>query len=155
MSVSGVVICALSVQLTRVRNVFLLLIFFFKFFFCLIISKTTDIFALFNYASLLFVLVLLIYLPCYFGALIMVKSNQLLTDAYLCNWMRMAIVHRKIIITFQERLKGISSILIGRLFLLGLDTFSAVNHVFLQFLFACNLLFYFRSPIWHFVCLQY
>lgn len=83
--------------------------------------------ALINYASVLYALGLLMFLPCYFGALIMFKSDELATNVYRSNWIQMASIHRKIIITFQERLKRVSSIVVGRLLLLSLETYASVN----------------------------
>lgn len=126
--VSGAVICALTVILTRVSRT-------------IVVPRgrrsiechsrfslqTNDTLAILNYALLLYGLVLLILLPCYFGTLIMFKSDRLSTDIYSSNWMRMDIGHRKIILIFQERLKRIANILVGRVFVLSLVTFTSVS----------------------------
>lgn len=57
----------------------------------------------------------------------MAKSNDLCTDLYKSNWHLMTVKQRRIIITFMERLKRPSVILVTHLFMLDLRTFSSVK----------------------------
>lgn len=67
-----------------------------------------------------------IFIPCYFGSDILIKSNALTTDTYNSNWLELSPFYRKYIIIFRERLKKPTMIKVGGIFELSLYSFSSV-----------------------------
>lgn len=85
---------------------------------------------------------LLILMPCYFGSVIIARSNALTTCVYESNWRCLGFKEQKLIIILMERLKRTTILTVGQLFPLNLQTFSAVtiiisfvvDHAFFNFL---------------------
>lgn len=75
---------------------------------------------------MLFAMILLIYVPCYFGNEIITKSGKLTTKLYKSNWIDMDLRQQKYIVIVMERFKRSTFLLVGWLFILGLDTFTSV-----------------------------
>lgn len=72
-----------------------------------------------------------IFMLCYFGNEIIIKSNSLSMCIYNSNWTNFNLHYRKIMLVFMERLKKHSQVLVGKLFPLNLDTFTSVWYFFL------------------------
>lgn len=75
-----------------------------------------------------------IFLPCYFGQEITSESDFLSTRMYSSNWLDLIGTedngdYGKIMIIFMERLKRNNQVLIGKMFPLSLNTFTAVSSV--------------------------
>lgn len=120
--VSGTVSCCLIREAATVSSTFshfhLIEILF---------PQTSDLAIQVNSAVMLFALGLLIYMPCYVGNEIIVKSDELSTRLYESNWIRMELAERKLIIVTMERFKRTTFVMVGWLFVLGLDTFTSVG----------------------------
>lgn len=69
---------------------------------------------------------LLILMPCYFGSLIIARSDALTTCVYKSNWSNIGLKERKLIIILMERLKRTACVTVGQLFPMHLQTFTAV-----------------------------
>lgn len=67
-----------------------------------------------------------IFLTMYFGNLIILKSDELRSALYQSNWTQQSLKFRRIAMILFERLRNPTNILVGKLFPLSLDTFSAV-----------------------------
>lgn len=67
-----------------------------------------------------------IFLTMYFGNLIILKSDDLRTSLYQSNWTQQSMKFRRISMILLERLRNPTIILVGKLFPLSLDTFTAV-----------------------------
>lgn len=96
-----------------------------------------------EYSFYLFFLVALvtqIFLPCFLGNEMIFASNDLINSAYNSSWHVRSIGYRKLLIILMERLKRRSSILVGKLFPLSLDTFSSVNVFYLNII-VCRIWF--------------
>lgn len=76
------------------------------------------------------VMILEIFLPCYFGNEITLNSAQLSLEVYSINWLHVPIPTRKLIILFMEFLKRPDIVKIGGYFEVGLPIFTKVMHVF-------------------------
>lgn len=72
-----------------------------------------------------------IFFPCYLGNRIVATSNELSTEMYKSNWIYFTKKQKQIISIFLERTKRTTSIVVGNLFILNLQTFSSVK--FLSF----------------------
>lgn len=80
-----------------------------------------------NCGTMLFALGLLIYMPCYVGNEIIVKSDELSNKLYASDWISMRSSKRKLVIIIMERFKRTTLVKVGWLFVLGLETFTSVK----------------------------
>lgn len=75
-----------------------------------------------------FVLTMLtqIFLPCYFGNEITLKSEKLSKAVYFSNWPGQSKRFRQLVLVYMELLKSPKQLIVGKIFGLSLDTFLAV-----------------------------
>lgn len=70
-----------------------------------------------------------IFLPCYFGNEILVKSELLSLSLYSSNWPEHSKVFRKLVLVYMVMLKQPKKLMVGVLFSLTLDSFLKVIQV--------------------------
>lgn len=83
------------------------------------------------YMMLLMALMTQIFLLCYFGNEVIIRSEQLMTHMFASNWPEITKDNRPFkstMIVFQERLKRKTQVLVALLFPFSLDTFTKVNN---------------------------
>lgn len=96
------------------------------------ISPIDEIFQYMAYMMLLMALMTQIFLLCYFGNEVIIKSEQLSTQMYSSNWTDLTIGNvnfKKTMLVFQERLKRKTQVVVLLLFPFSLDTFAKVSHL--------------------------
>lgn len=93
---------------------------------------------------------LLILMPCYFGSLIIARSDALTTCVYKSNWSNIGLKERKLIIILMERLKRTARVTVGHLFPMHLQTFTAVINQVEIVLLVCSRFLYFFMQIMNF-----
>ncbi|XP_073820430.1 odorant receptor 94b-like [Musca autumnalis] len=74
------------------------------------------------------VMILEIFLPCYFGNEITLNSAEIMMDVYRTDWLDYSVANRKLIILFREFLKRPDKVKIGGYFEVGLPIFTKVGY---------------------------
>lgn len=80
-----------------------------------------------NLIPMFFTMILVIYLPCYYGNGITAKSSELSTDVYECEWLAMNRSFKKTMIIAMQRLNRLTVLTVGWIFPINLATFSLVK----------------------------
>ncbi|XP_075144772.1 odorant receptor 94a-like [Haematobia irritans] len=94
----------------------------------------------FSMLQFLCVMILEIFLPCYFGNEITVNSSQLTMDLYHIEWLNFSISNRKLMVLFKEFLKRPDQVKIGGYFQVGLPIFTKViNNAYSVFALLMNV----------------
>lgn len=68
-----------------------------------------------------------IFLPCYYGNDIVLKSGQLTKAVYMSNWTDCSMRYRRLVIVYMELMKRPRKLVVGQLFTLTLDSFLLVR----------------------------
>lgn len=90
---------------------------------------------------LLMALMTQIFLLCYFGNEVIIRSEEISSNMFASNWPEITTKNKKFkstMIVFQERLKRKTQVLVALLFPFSLDTFSKVIYECIQQIFFLN-----------------
>lgn len=106
-----------------------------------------------NYFAFLFaifyigpsIIICQIFIPCYFGNEIILKSAELSFHLYSSNWLATSKQFKKIMLIFMERLKRPAKINSYGIFTMGLETFTTVKFYFVRLIFTIFINFIFLN----------
>nr|XP_017020734.1 odorant receptor 94a [Drosophila kikkawai] len=86
------------------------------------------------------VMILQIYLPCYYGNEITVHAHQLTNEVYHTNWLQCGVPIRKLLNAYMEHLKRPVTIRAGNFFAVGLPIFvKTINNAYSFFALLLNV----------------
>lgn len=94
---------------------------------------------------LLMALMTQIFLLCYFGNEVIIRSEEISSHMFASNWPEITTKNKKFkstMIVFQERLKRKTQVLVALLFPFSLDTFSKVIYECIQQIFFFKFIYY-------------
>lgn len=90
--------------------------------------NATEAFTAFGfYVAFVFVILVQIFLPCYFGSDLGLSANELVNANYHSNWIRQPVSYRRDMIFFMEYLKRPPMLRAGNYFPITRDTFVSVS----------------------------
>lgn len=90
-------------------------------------NASEAIFAFGFYTAFVFVILVQIFLPCYFGSDLGLSAGELVNGNYHSNWIDQDIRYRKMMVLFMEYLKKPPLLRAGNYFPITRETFVSVN----------------------------
>lgn len=90
-------------------------------------NASEAIFAFGFYIAFVFVILVQIFLPCYFGSDLGLSAGELVSGNYHSNWIEQDIRYRRMMVLFMEYLKKPPLLRAGNYFPITRETFVSVN----------------------------